>query len=97
MSNDLVIVALVQAKPGHEKALVQAQSELVQVVREQPGCISYELHETVDQPGRVVFFERWLDRTSWERHMRGAHMDAFRASAGSFIGAFELLQLRQVA
>lgn len=97
MSNDLVIVALVQAKPGHEKALVQAQSELVQVVRRLPGCISYELHETLDQPGKVVFFERWLDQASWERHMRGAHMDAFRANAGPLIGAFELLQLRQVA
>ncbi|MDQ0083881.1 quinol monooxygenase YgiN [Variovorax boronicumulans] len=97
MSTDLVIVALVQAKPGQEKALVQAQSELVQVVRKQRGCISYELHEAIDQPGKVVFFERWLDRTSWERHMRGAHMDAFRASASPLIGAVELLQLSQVA
>lgn len=29
--------------------------------------------------------------------MRGPHMDAFRAEAGPMIGAFELLELKQVA
>ncbi|CAN7546064.1 putative quinol monooxygenase [Pseudorhodoferax sp. LjRoot39] len=97
MSSPLTIVALVQAKPGHETALVAAQAALVPLARAQAGCLSYELHESMDRPGRVVFFERWLDRASWERHMRGPHMDAFRADAGPLIGAFELLHLRQVA
>ncbi|WP_049621993.1 antibiotic biosynthesis monooxygenase, partial [Frateuria defendens] len=40
--SDLVVVALVQARPGHEAALVKAQAELVAVSRQQqPGCISY--------------------------------------------------------
>lgn len=95
--SDLVIVALVQARPGHEAALVKAQAELVAVARQQPGCLSYELHESLEQPGRVVFFERWRDLASWERHMRGPHLEAFRASAGSLIDAFELLHMRQVA
>lgn len=92
----LVIIALVQAKPGLEMTLVAAQAELVHVARKQPGCISYELHESVDQPGKVVFFERWIDRDAWECHMRGSHMDAFRAKAGHLIGGFELMHLRQV-
>ncbi|MCY1199152.1 putative monooxygenase [compost metagenome] len=95
--SDLVIVALVQAKPGHEATLVRAQAALAPLARAQAGCISYELHESLAQPGRVVFFERWRDRASWELHMRGPHMDDFRATAGPLIGAFELLHLKQVA
>lgn len=34
---------------------------------------------------------------SWEHHMRGPHMDDFRATADPLIGAFELLHLKQVA
>jgi quinol monooxygenase YgiN len=94
---NLIIVARVEAKSGHEAALVAAQTELVQVVRQQAGCLLYELHESLDQPGTVIFFERWTDQASWERHMRGTHMDAFRAKAGNWIGVFDLLRMQQVA
>ena len=92
-----VIVALVEAKQGYEAVLVQAQRELVEMARHQPGCLSYELHESLEQPGTVVFFEQWVDRASWEHHMRSPLMDAFRASAGRWIANFQLLHLRQVA
>ncbi|EJE48463.1 hypothetical protein PMI14_07099 [Acidovorax sp. CF316] len=94
---DLIIVAHVKAKPGHEAALVAAQVDLVGVVRSLPGCIAYELHEAEGTPGEVVFYERWRDRAAWEAHMAGPHMDAFRANAGPMIGVFELFQMRQVA
>jgi quinol monooxygenase YgiN len=93
----LVIVARVRARPGAHARLVAAQAALVQVVRALPGCLQYDLFEDEAQPGRVIFFERWHDRAAWEQHMRGAHMDAFRADAGPLIGEFDLLQMRQVA
>lgn len=93
----LVIVARVQARQGAASQLVAAQGALVAVVRQQPGCLQYDLFEDEAQPGRVVFFERWRDRAAWEQHMRGAHMDAFRANAGPLIGDFDLLQMRQIA
>lgn len=95
--SDLIIVARVEAKPGHAKELVAAQVELVQAARKQPGCLLYDLHEDEDQPGRVLFFERWRDRASWEAHMKGAHITAFRTKAGHLIGTSELLKMRQVA
>ena len=95
--SDLIIVAHVRAKPGHEAALVAAQKALVQVVRPLDGCLIYDLHEAEATPGEVIFVERWRDRAAWEAHMRGPHMDAFRARAGHLIGEFELTPLRQIA
>ena len=95
--SDLIIIARAQAKPGFEAVLVAAQTGLVALSRQQPGCIAYELHEDLGQPGKVLFYERWTDRTSWENHIEGAHSVAFRAQAGDWIGDFELLQMRQVA
>jgi quinol monooxygenase YgiN len=93
----LTIVARVAAKPGQAEKLIAAQKELVEVVHKLPGCLVYELHEDLEAPGHVLFFERWLNVTSWERHMSGPHMDAFRAQAGHLIGDFELLRMKQIA
>lgn len=95
--SDLVIIVRVQAKPGQEVALVAAQTALVPLARQQPGCIAYELHEDLNQPGKVVFYERWQDRASWENHLAGPHSVAFRTQAGDWIADLELLQMRQVA
>ena len=76
---------------------MQAQRALVEMACHQPGCLSDELHESLDQPGTVVFFEQWLDRAAWEHHMRSPLMDAFRATAGQWIGNVKLLHLHQIA
>lgn len=95
--SDLIIIARAQAKAGFEAVLVAEQTALVALSRQQPGCIAYELHEDLEQPGKVLFYERWADRVSWENHIAGAHSVAFRAKAGDWVGDFELLQMRQVA
>jgi len=95
--SDLIIAARVVAKPGHEAALVAAQIAFVSVARQQPGCLLYDLHEDEDQPGSVLFFERWSDRASWDAHMAGAHMERFRAQTADWIASVELLRMRQVA
>jgi quinol monooxygenase YgiN len=94
---DLIIVARVLAKPGHEAALVAAQIAFVDIARQQPGCHLYDLHESEDQAGSVLFFERWRDRAAWDAHMGGAHMEAFRAQTADWIETVELLRMRQVA
>ena len=94
---DLIIVAQVQAKAGSEKELLAAQASFVAVARQQPGCILYELFEDETHPGKVLFFERWKDHLSWDKHMNGAHMDVFRSATSQWIGEVEILQMRQVA
>ena len=94
--SDLVIIVRVQAKPGLEAALVAAQTALVPLSRQQPGCIAYELHEDLHQPGKVVFYERWQNRAAWEKHLAGPHSAAFKAQAGDWIADLEMLEMRQV-
>jgi quinol monooxygenase YgiN len=95
--SDFVVVAMAQAKPGFEAALVAAQAALVLEARKQPGCILYELHEDDSQPGKVVFFERWRDQAAWQNHITGPHIEAFKAKAGAWVAQSELLQMHQVA
>ncbi|WP_394787908.1 putative quinol monooxygenase [Rhodoferax sp.] len=88
--SDLIIIAMAQAKPGHEAALVAE-------ARKQPGCIVYELHEDEAQPGKVLFYERWTDRAAWQAHITGPHIVAFSALTEGWVAQSEILQMRQVA
>ena len=39
-------------------------------VREQPGCISYEFAETLDEPGHFLVVQQWRDLAALEQHYR---------------------------
>lgn len=95
--SDLIVIAIVQAKPGYEAALVAAQADLVQIVRRLPGCIQYELNESLEKPGSVVFVERWRDHSAWDSHRRGPHMDEFRNRTSPMTESTRILQMKQVA
>lgn len=97
MNHPLVIIALVQARPGFETELLAAQMKLVQETRSAPGCLRYELNLSEDGSGRVAFVEQWESPALWQQHMQSAYMQVFRDTAGHLIGEFDLLQMRQAA
>jgi len=37
--------------------------------RTEQGCLLHSVHRDVEEPNRLVFLERWLDRASFERHV----------------------------
>jgi quinol monooxygenase YgiN len=62
------IVAILKAKPGQESELRQALLTLIPPVLQEPGCIQYTLHESLDHPGHFVFYEAWADQAAIDRH-----------------------------
>jgi quinol monooxygenase YgiN len=45
------------------------------------GCINYDLHESPDQPGVLVFLENWESKADLEAHLASPHIDDFRRIA----------------
>jgi quinol monooxygenase YgiN len=71
------IVAILKAKPGQESELRQALLTLIPPVLQEPGCIQYTLHESLDHPGHFVFYEAWADQAAIDRHGQTTHFQAF--------------------
>lgn len=67
------LVAIVQAKPGHEQAVADILKEAVGPSREESGCLEYTLHQDREAAGRFVFIERWSDADALAEHERMAH------------------------
>jgi quinol monooxygenase YgiN len=64
----LTIVATIIAKPGMENALREALLKLVPLSQLEEGCINYDLHEIIDNPGSFVLYENWRDQAALDLH-----------------------------
>lgn len=83
--NTLTVVAVLKAKPGQETALRQELLALIPTTRQEPGCINYDLHQAVDQPGHFLFHENWTSKKDLDDHLARPHLTAFLAKANELL------------
>ena len=94
----LTIIAISTAMPGQETALRAAQSILVTETLAEPGCLRYELHQSLDDGRILIFVETWASEALWQAHMQGTAIERFRASgATDMIDDFSLYRMKAVA
>jgi quinol monooxygenase YgiN len=97
-SSRLGILAITTAAPGKQDALRAAQEKLVAETLKEPGCIHYELRQSLEDPRVLIFVETWESEELWRAHMSGDAMRRFQASgAGELIQDFILHRLVPVA
>ena len=72
---NLNITALFRARPGKETELRDALIGLLAPTRKEPGCLSYDLHQSVDDPARLLMYETWKDQAAIQAHMVSPHVE----------------------
>ncbi|WP_394707485.1 putative quinol monooxygenase [uncultured Celeribacter sp.] len=72
-ASEIRLVAIVQAKPGHEQAVADILEQAVEPSRNEIGCLEYTLHQDREGAGRFVFVECWADADALAAHERTAH------------------------
>ena len=70
----LTVIAKLKAKSGYEEQLYELLRGLVEPTRAEEGCINYDMHRSVEEPGTFMFYENWESRPLWERHMGSPHV-----------------------
>ena len=78
---EIQLVATLTAKNGQEAALRQGLLAILTEVRQEPGCLRYDMHEDRENPARVVMVEAWEDEAALARH---GEAPAFTALAARF-------------
>ena len=81
----ITLVAIAQAKPGQEKALEETLLALVPQVRQEAGCVNYDLHRSLSKPGVFVFYENWADQSALKKHGQMPYMLDLRAKAADLL------------
>lgn len=70
---ELIVVATLTAKPGHEAVLKAALERVVPPSRAEAGCLRYDLHVDLEHPGRFVVLEAWRGAEAHALHETTPH------------------------
>ena len=76
MSEDVRVVALIEAKRREESAVHQACEACVGPTRQEAGCDMYVLHRDSQNPSLFVFVEHWRSEQALKQHMQTPHFKA---------------------
>ncbi len=69
----VVVVAVVEIKPGAEDEALAAFEVLVGETHGEEGCVTYALHRDNAEPTRFVFVEHWASQAALDAHMGKPH------------------------
>ncbi|AZU62705.1 putative quinol monooxygenase [Neobacillus mesonae] len=69
------VVAKAKLKPEvNPEDYIMLARELVAETRKEKGCISYALHEDINDPTIFTMLEEWENEQALEQHNQTAHM-----------------------
>jgi quinol monooxygenase YgiN len=69
-AKSLIVVAQMKAKPGKEAEVRKELLSLLEPSRKDEGCLSYNLHQAVENPALFLFYENWASKAHLERHLQ---------------------------
>lgn len=64
----VVVTGSVRVRPEGLAEAIALSLEHVHRSRAETGCISHAVHQDVEDPCRLFFFEQWSDRAALEAH-----------------------------
>ncbi len=92
------LLAVLQARPGHEQQMRELVIELTRQNRAEPGCVTFIPYKTDRFPGRFYLYEIFADAAAFETHLEYDHVRHFRAllPTVSTSGPEDLVQLIEI-
>ena len=73
----IIVTGSIEAKPEHLDEILRLSLEHVVRSRQEPRCVSHDVHIDAENPNRLVFFERWADMDVLQAHFAVPESNAF--------------------
>jgi quinol monooxygenase YgiN len=89
----LVVVGHARINPEMRDEAIAAATRMQELSAAEEGCQEYGFWFAVDDPDRMLLFERWDDLAALEAHRRTEHFADFGPKLAGFVdGPAELLR-----
>jgi quinol monooxygenase YgiN len=95
---NLTVVALLKIDKEKIDDLKKELTELQRQTRLEKGCVTYDLHQSLDDESIFMFFEIWKSKADLEKHMRSAHFQKWSKKEKDFVrGPAQLLMMKKIS
>ena len=77
--NNINLIATFRASPGNSQTVSELISAYATIVRQEPGCLLFEVYTDRDDPHQFVVVERYVDEEAFQAHLSGEAGHQFNA------------------
>lgn len=70
-----VVAAIWKAKEGKEDVIAGVIETMTPLSRQEPGCLFYQAHRSVDDPRTFFLYEQYVDESGYGAHMETPHFE----------------------
>jgi quinol monooxygenase YgiN len=93
----LTIVANIIANADKVELVKVELLKLIDITRNEEGCINYDLHQDNENKTHFVFYENWESRELWQTHMANKHLADYMLATEGAVKEFILNEMTQIA
>src|SRR5438552_1993160 len=93
----VTLIVILRAREGQETLLEAELRALVGPSRKEEGCLTYNLHRSVDSPGALLLHEVWTSREAHTEHTHTPHFLRWNARKDALLASREANFWTQVA
>ncbi len=98
LSKDAVtLIVILRSREGQELLLEAELRALVGPTRKEEGCLTFDLHRSVDAPGSYLLHEVWASRDAHTEHMHTPHFLRWNARKDALLTSRDGTFWKQVA
>jgi len=83
----IIVTGTVLAREDSIDEVLRLSVEHVERSRQEPGCVSHDVHRSVEDPLRLFFFERWADADALRAHFAVPASLSFVEALGALTAA----------
>ena len=83
----ITFVAKIKSKSGREAQVKSELLKLIQPTRAEAGCLSYDMHESLDEPGLFLFYENWKTKKHIDAHFETLHVRSILAAVSDLLAS----------
>ncbi len=90
-------IVILRAREGQETLLEAELRALAGPSRKEEGCLTFDLHRSVDTPGAFLLHEVWVSRNAHTDHMHTPHFLRWNAGKDALLTSRDGTFWKQIA